>query len=571
MDIKKEPIMMKLNFLKIIIAVVSLLATASAQEPPLQTIIFDESDEIFANPERGFYRYTYLHSLVAVPKLPAGSSLIWGKIVANAYREKDFTDTFLNSLQQGFNAVRNGGMKIIVRVSYADDIGQPDASKEQIFRHIDQLQPLFELNKDVICLAEAGFIGAWGEWHSSTHGLDTPQNRRDILFKLLSALPKERMTVIRTPHYKREIFKDSVLTAERAFDGSKLARTGFHNDCFLSSSNDVGTYIYKSRAQEIAYIGAETRFTPFGGETCSPYTYTACDHAIQEMELLHCTYLNDGWHPDVLNQWKDEGCIDEIKRRLGYRFVLRHVELSEKMRPGGILTFNSDVENVGFAAPFNHRLVELVLQNNRTQTERRATISVDPRYWLPGDTLSIERKFRIPIAWTHDEYTMFLNLPDPESSLYDDPRYSIRFANMDTWDKDKGMNRITANFLIDTTASGSVDPTALEFFEISESVSVPASRNFQPAVYRLMNYPNPFNIGTEIYFTLPRTDSVKLVIYNLNGQEIQTLLDDVMPAGQHVVSWDGLSASGLLVSSGIYLVRMTTPSYSGDLRITYLK
>jgi hypothetical protein len=89
-------------------------------------------------------------------------------------------------------------------------------------------------NADVIAVLQAGLIGAWGEWHTSTNGLDTPENKQTILLALLDALPASRMTQIRTPNAKGDIFGASALGDAEGFDGSNKARTGHHNDCFLA-------------------------------------------------------------------------------------------------------------------------------------------------------------------------------------------------------------------------------------------------------------------------------------------------------------------------------------------------
>jgi len=524
-------------------------------------------------------RYPYLLAFIKFFLLAPFGEMLGLRIKKGVYHEKGFgllprafVWGFLGiSLKMAFDAIREAGCKVIVRVSYSDDIGQPDASKDQIFRHIDQLQPLYEQNKDVICLSEAGFIGAWGEWHSSTNGLDTPENRRDILFKLLSALPEDRMAVVRTPHFKRQIFSDSLLTEDRAFDGSNLARTGFHNDCFLSSSTDYGTYIEKPRAEEIAYIGGETRFTPFGGETCDLYSYNLCDHAIEEMEKLHCTYLNDGWYPGVLDRWENDGCMDEIERRLGYRFVLVTTEVSERVRPGGVLVFNFILTNVGFAAPFNPRLVELVLRNNDTQQEDVAQVSVDPRYWLPPDTFRVEKKFRIPMNKTDGTYSLLLRFPDPAATLHDDPRYSIRLANTDTWDESTGSNIITTTFAVDSTASGEVDSDAEKFEEISGTTGFFLDSNVQPVNFKLRAYPNPFNSQTVIEFVLTKQEMVNVSIFNSNGKLVTKLCNGKKSPGTHSLKWNGKSSNGESVSSGVYLIRLKTANRLAHIKLTYLK
>lgn len=80
---------------------------------------------------------------------------------------------------------------------------------------------------------EAGFIGAWGEWHTSTNGLDNIQDKREILNALLAAIPG-RFVQVRYPANIIEMYP--------APEDAVSARVAHHNDCFLSSNTDVGTY-----------------------------------------------------------------------------------------------------------------------------------------------------------------------------------------------------------------------------------------------------------------------------------------------------------------------------------------
>ncbi len=78
-----------------------------------------------------------------------------------------------------------------------------------------------------------------------------------------------------------------------------------------------------------------------------------------------------------------------------------------------------------------------------------------------------------------------------------------------------------------------------------------------PAEFRLMqNRPNPFNPGTFIEVHLPVEGTVRLDIYNLQGQLVRTLLDGVKGVGLHRLYWDGRDGNGQLVSSGVYVCRM---------------
>ncbi len=92
------------------------------------------------------------------------------------------------------------------------------------------------------------------------------------------------------------------------------------------------------------------------------------------------------------------------------------------------------------------------------------------------------------------------------------------------------------------------------------------------------NYPNPFNGPTIIEYRLPETSEVELVVYDLHGREVVTLLHGLQEAGRHRINWDGTGHGGVQVSSGIYFYRITAYSsqlpsqlFSVTKRMIYLK
>ena len=178
--------------------------------------------------------------------------------------------------------------------------------------HIGQLTPLLTANADVIAVVQAGFIGAWGEWHTSTNDLTAPDTRKEILETLLNAVPPTRSVQIRYPAYKRTLYGDA-LTAANAFDGSFAARVGHHNDCFISSADDVGTYPDDQIDFYRDYVGADSAFVPVGGETCAVSApRSECPSAVAEMTKMHFSYINRQFEPNVLASWAP--CLDEIDR-----------------------------------------------------------------------------------------------------------------------------------------------------------------------------------------------------------------------------------------------------------------
>jgi len=93
-----------------------------------------------------------------------------------------------------------------------------------------------------------------------------------------------------------------------------------------------------------------------------------------------------------------------------------------------------------------------------------------------------------------------------------------------------------------------------------------------PQVYQLeQNYPNPFNPSTVIYYTLPTTADITLVVYNTLGQKVKTLIAGSQIAGQHSVEWDGTDESGAAVSSGVYFYKFTATDYSATRKMLQIK
>jgi len=75
------------------------------------------------------------------------------------------------------------------------------------------------------------------------------------------------------------------------------------------------------------------------------------------------------------------------------------------------------------------------------------------------------------------------------------------------------------------------------------------------------NYPNPFSGQTTIRYALPEKANVELVIYDVLGREVRRLVDESNRAGQHEVTWDGRSASGQPLASGVYFYRLKAADF----------
>jgi hypothetical protein len=434
---------------------------------PMVTRHFSESSEELLNPERGFYDQVTLVNGGSFDHVrAAGRTLAYAGVRLDAYRDAPIAAAFLDDLGQGFGKARQAGIKIVLRFVYNNGpypVSEPDAPLARVLEHLKQLAPVLADNQDVIAVMQAGFIGAWGEWHSSTNGLASAENKQTILLALLDALPASRMTQIRIPDAKADIFGSAALTEAQAFDGSKQARTGHHNDCFLATASDYGTYPSPVDTWK-KYVADDGRFTPIGGETCALNPpRTDCPEATAEMELLHWSFINALYNQTVIGGWQTQGCLPEIQRRVGYRLSLTSSSYSQKVRPGGVIALELALKNSGYASLFNERPVHVVLDAG---TSRRVALLAkpNPRRWAAGASISIQTKLRVPADLAAGTYSLGLWLPDAATSLRDRADYAVRFANDGVWND--GINVFADDLVIDPAAPGDADPGATEFAEL---------------------------------------------------------------------------------------------------------
>lgn len=559
------------SVIKNLILFILILATTGK---PQQQVLYQPTDEIFINPERGFYTQLTTYNTQSPITLSSlnniksqGRSIILRMYYLTNFRNVSLSQAMLTMIANDFNTIRQAGMKCILRFAYSDNIGQPDAPLNIILNHIDQMKPIFQQNGDVILVMQAGFIGAWGEWHSSTNGLDNVASRRAILFKILDALPSDRMVQVRTPKFKQEIFENvNPIPPDSAFMETYYTRTGHHNDCFLASWDDYGTYT--DTTAEKQYLSDDCLFVPMGGETCNPSPFSGCDNAVYQMRRLRWTYLNAGYHPTVLNNWTVNGCMNDIKRSLGYRFELLEGNYTNSLKPGDTFDFNLKLVNQGNASLFNPRDVELILIEKNSGQKYVCKLPVDPRHWKPNDTTELNFQIGILNNQPLGNYDLFLNLPDADSNLHFNPSYSVRVANLNLWDAQNGYNKLNLELVIDSTSagtpySGNLFFTPLIINSVDDQINELINEQNE---LKLKSFPNPFNNTTKILFKVGNSSNITLRLYNLLGEQIDTLINDYRLKGSYEVN---LNAASL--TSGIYYCVLTSENSSVATKIILLK
>ena len=461
-----------------LIMTLTIAGSSTAANNPL-TIYYQNSSEDLPNPERGFSTGYYSENVGAPLPLDYlqnarsnNITLIHAIYNIPNYRNSDLPPSFLNLVAKNCETARKAGVKLFIRFTYNQGQNQLDAPKNIILRHLDQLKPILKANYDVIAFMDAGFIGAWGEWHHSSNGLNNIQDKKTILFKLLSVLPSKRMVVLRYLRDKTAVFSNlNPLISQEAFNGSYRARTGAHNDCLAANADDWATYrssegLTSSNIVESQknFLNLDNRYVVQGGETCQPSTYADCPNALKELERMHWSQLNSVADKTVLQGWKDQGCIKEIKHRLGYRFRLINSIIPVNVKPAGTFSMSFNVTNDGWASPYNPRSLEVILRNTQTGKEYYLPVAEAVRMWMPGATKTVNIVGGIPTNMPLGEYRVFLNLPDPTPRLYGRPQYSIRLANQDIWEPPTGYNSLLKRVIVDPSVGGDTYPGS-KFFK----------------------------------------------------------------------------------------------------------
>jgi hypothetical protein len=130
-----------------------------------------------------------------------------------------------------------------------------------------------------------------------------------------------------------------------------------------------------------------------------------------------------------------------------------------------------------------------------------------------------------------------------------------------------------------------LESSVVELFQIDVSSGAPTvlsgqmnegialdPRSIRPLEMSLgQNYPNPFNPSTTIRYSVAEGADVSVLVYDVLGQQVRTLVAERRAAGRHTVVWDGHDDSGRSVASGVYVIRMKAGDFVGNNRVMLIR
>ena len=418
---------------------------------------------------------------------PFGLTLAQMYCYLDQFQDTAIPEEKLDAIQRGFDGLRAAGLKAVLRFAYEKSMEEKKGpTLDVILKHLDQLAPIIRRNADVIFVLQAGFVGAWGEWHSSAHKLERDHAKlAAVVKKLLDVLPENRMTQVRVPKYKRWALGKGFqsLDASCAFSAVPAARIGFHNDGFLAGRTCGGTWLEKPFLSnpgnpEFDYMTAESPYVPVDGELfwsdiegrvdgfkaaqrmrLHHYSSFSIAHSYSEMEgktlgidvwmktpleLAQVTEaklpLSDGYFEDSEGRPAARTQFEYIRDHLGYRIELQEATWPESVRPGAPLKLRLSLINRGFSTFINPRSAYLALIDAQNTVSWTHKLEADPRGWQPfspGDQNytpllhNVEGEASLPPQLSPGSYLLGLWIPDQADSIRDDARYAVRVANRD--------------------------------------------------------------------------------------------------------------------------------------------
>lgn len=319
------------------------------------SVNFHEDDVPMQNPDRGMFDQIRVNNSLKFTSIYSPYKNIRIYFVLDEFIDRPFFDQDLRELERSLNEIAEARQRVVVRFFY--DLPSQDvvdaglksrrartATPSMMSTHIQQLGSTLKRHADAVFAVETGLIGFWGEQHGDTPDKQSPSGIASIADQWRTALAGTSIQVlVRYPKALREHVR---LHPEMLVEQPRL---GYWNDCLGASDDDN-----MSSNEVYVVIGETCSLPPRSDYTCA--TMMAYFKAIQ-LDLLHVNFFRP-----TIDRWAKDGCLDEIRRKLGYRYVIREARLASD---GSWLEVR--IDNVGWGKSHLSRPLFLVANGRRIQ------------------------------------------------------------------------------------------------------------------------------------------------------------------------------------------------------------
>jgi len=283
---------------------------------------------------------------------------------------------------------------------------------EQVKTHLKQLMPIVKEFEQTIFVFQGMLIGSWGEMHTSR--FLAPAKLKEMWGIMQKEAGDNVFFAVRKPSQWRLLHPESCGRIQLMYD-----KMGLFDDAIFGSENHLGTFGEKSREtagwdnpwsteDELKFEDMLCKKVPNGGEAICGEVYPETGTVANTEAVLrdmHITYLNRAYDENILRLWKqwsreeagvwqNSSAYDYIGKHLGYRFVVRDVEVVLTEETGKKIVVSIQVENVGFANFYQEAevLLEWIDSEGSLHTQN---IECDMRAWECGSVQTISGEIEL--------------------------------------------------------------------------------------------------------------------------------------------------------------------------------
>lgn len=365
------------------------------------------------------------------------------------------SDAMLAGIDERIGRFAGTGKRLLVRFVYnLGPIGSSarDVPAALITTHIDQLAPILHKHQDLVFALQAGFIGTWGEWHSSTAGNKSAAARNRIVQHLVHQFRGRFPILMRYPGQMIEALGNAKADPD----------LGLHDDYFASDATDGGTWasynnpsvsspeLLKQFAEEVAnrsmFVGEFGQLDP-ARQSCAALDSYSRRFRPQSIAL-------GVWPVEIGKALAANGCAQQFFNLVGTRIELQTARLAVAPGKPGTVQVELTLRNTGYGRVIRPRPASLVLAIGREEIARLpiSLTQLDLRWLGAGtDPQTFAFHLRLPAGLVslgqRRPIDAHLLIPDPGPSLSTLAAYSLPLNSLDDNGKDifdahTGWNRL---------------------------------------------------------------------------------------------------------------------------------
>lgn len=409
---------------------------------------YTESARKLENPNRGFYQmYGFVisdegedYAASVADRITDDSDMTLALVQINLreYADGAITDAGLTHIDELFQALRQTERQYIIRFLYdwhGKNMEVEPENAEIILAHMSQLTDILHQYHEIIFVQQGLFIGNWGEMHGTRH----LAHIKALAEQLAQSSHPDTFLAVRMPMHWRQITGIEEPVTETLAESSLACRLSLYNDGMMGSESDYGTYGEKSRqetdgtgmwnrAEELAFQEVLCRSVPNGGEVIVDNPVNDFRSAVDNLAMMHVSYLNWDYDRAVLEKWSrstvvEDGCFDGmdglsyIERHLGYRILIRNTALSYDAWED-TLSVEIELQNVGFAPVYKKASMGLLVCDASGKVVSHQEYKEDIRVLCGGKDAKEQLQLQQDVTlqgWEPGTYTVYFYIKDEDS------------------------------------------------------------------------------------------------------------------------------------------------------------